>query len=229
MHKWDELPDNMKIPEVIEYYNILKKRQTYLIVRRIFDIIFSFIMIIILLIPMIIIGLSIKLNDSGPIFFKQKRITTYGKEFTIYKFRTMAENDKSNNSNITIDNDSRITSIGVVLRKYKLDELPQLFNIFIGDMGLIGTRPEVADYVKKYKPEYYATLLIPAGITSSASIKFADESKLIKKGDDVDEVYLNIILPSKMILNLEDIKNIGVVRDLKILFRTVVSVFLNNK
>ena len=125
---------------------------------------------------------------------------------------------------VTVSNDSRITRVGSVIRKYRLDEIPQLFNILLGDMSLVGTRPESTHYVKFYTPEMYATLLLPAGVTSEASIMYKDEADLLDKADDVDKVYIEKVLPGKMRYNLESISNFSFIKEIGTMFKTVLAV-----
>ena len=170
LRPWRLLPDEMRTKEVRKYYNILMKHRMWLKVKRAFDVVVAGIMLAVLIIPMGIIALAIRLDSPGPVFFRQARVTQYGKIFRIYKFRTMVDNASKLGAAVTVDNDSRITKVGAFLRKYRMDEFPQLFNILAGDMTLVGTRPEVPKYVKKYTKEMYATLLLPAGLTSRTSI-----------------------------------------------------------
>ena len=164
--KWEELPDYMKNDEVKIYYDILSKKKVSLFFKRVTDIVLSILMIVVLCIPMLIIAIVIKCDSEGKIIFKQTRITTYGREFKILKFRTMVENAEDMGSLITEAKDSRVTKIGEKMRKYRIDEFPQVFNVLLGDMSFVGTRPEVPKYVNMYTPSMYATLLTPAGITS---------------------------------------------------------------
>lgn len=172
LRPWRLLPDEMRTKEVRKYYNILMKHRMWLKVKRAFDVVVAGIMLAVLIIPMGIIALAIRLDSPGPVFFRQARVTQYGKIFRIYKFRTMVDNASKLGAAVTVDNDSRITKVGAFLRKYRMDEFPQLFNILAGDMTLVGTRPEVPKYVKKYTKEMYATLLLPAGLTSRTSIAY---------------------------------------------------------
>ena len=188
------------------------------------DICVSLVLLAILLIPMGIIALMIKTDSQGPVFFRQERVTQYGKIFKIYKFRTMVDNASQLGSQVTVNNDARITRVGKLLRKYRLDEFPQLFNILAGDMTLVGTRPEVIKYVKEYSGEMYATLLLPAGLTSRTSIAYKDEDKLLKDAKDADKVYVNEILPVKMKYNLESLRRFGVREDMTVMWNTFVSV-----
>ncbi len=214
----------MQIPEVREYYEILSKRKKSLIVKRVFDLVISFILLIIAAAPMIVIAAAIAIDSPGGIFYRQERVTAYGKRFMIHKFRTMVVNADTIGTQVTARNDSRVTKIGKFLRKYRLDELPQLIDIFIGDMSFVGTRPEVVKYVKAYTKEMRATLLLPAGVTSEASIRYKDEADLLSGAEDVDRIYIEKVLPGKMEYNLESIRRFGLFRELKTMIRTVIAV-----
>ncbi len=224
LRKWSELPDEMRTKEVRKYYNILAKKSSWFKIKRFLDIIVASIMLIVLAIPMMVIAVMIKLDTKGPVFFRQERITQYGKTFNIFKFRTMVVNASELGSQVTVDNDKRITRMGKVLRRLRMDEFPQLFNILAGDMTLVGTRPEVKKYVDHYTKEMYATLLLPAGLTSRTSIAYKDEDKLLKDAVDVDKVYIEKVLPEKMRYNLESLKKFGLLSDMSILWDTFVSV-----
>ena len=227
LRPWRLLPDEMRTKEVRKYYNILMKHRMWLKVKRAFDVVVAGIMLAVLIIPMGIIALAIRLDSPGPVFFRQARVTQYGKIFRIYKFRTMVDNASKLGAAVTVDNDSRITKVGAFLRKYRMDEIPQLFNILAGDMTLVGTRPEVPKYVKKYTKEMYATLLLPAGLTSRTSIAYKDEDKLLGKAVDeesTDNIYINEVLPAKMRYNLESMKHFGVQADASVLWDTFTSV-----
>ena len=221
MRAFDKLPAQFNNDSVKAYYDILSKRRGSIVLKRAFDIIVSLIVLIFLIIPIIIISVCIKVNSPGPVFFRQLRVTKYGRVFRIFKFRTMVVNAESLGSMVTTKGDSRVTSIGRTLRKYRLDELPQIFNVISGDMTFVGTRPEVKKYVDLYKDEYYATLLLPAGITSLTSIMYKDEEKLLASSDDADDVYINTILPEKMKYNLQYTKYFGFWYDIKIMLKTV--------
>ncbi len=224
MRAFEKLPAQFQNDSVKAYYDILSKRQGSIILKRVFDIIVSLILLVFLIIPIAVISILIKVNSPGPVLFKQKRVTTYGRIFKIYKFRTMVVNAESLGSKVTTKNDSRITSIGKTLRKFRLDELPQIFNVIGGSMSFVGTRPEVQKYVDLYEDEYYATLLLPAGITSLTSIKFKDEENLLSAIVDtekIDETYVKTILPQKMEYNLQYTKEFGFLSDIKIMFKTV--------
>lgn len=224
LREWDKLPERMKSDEVLAYYDILKKCGMSIILKRAFDITVSVCIAIVLIIPMIIIALLIKLDSKGPVMFCQERVTANGKRFRIYKFRTMVVNAESLGSQVTTQNDSRITRMGHFLRKVRLDELPQVFNVLLGDMTFVGTRPEVPRYVDRYTPEMMATLLLPAGITSEASIKYKDEEKLLSASDNTDDTYVNEVLPEKMKYNLEYLTNFSILHDMKVMIDTVFAV-----
>lgn len=221
MKKWDDLPQKFQNNAVKEYYDILKKRGASLVIKRIFDIIIALIITVIALPFMLIIAVWIKLDSKGPVFFRQRRVTTYGRIFRIFKFRTMVTDAEKRGTQVTVKGDSRVTRAGRLLRKCRLDELPQLFNVLCGDMSFVGTRPEVERYVDRYTDEMNATLLMPAGITSLASIKFKDEEKLLDGANDPDEVYVNTVLPQKMIYNLEYIRKFNFFYDIKLMFMTL--------
>lgn len=223
--KWDELPDDIKNEEVRPYYDALSKHKAGLFFKRVLDIIAAIDLIILLGIPMLVIAIMIKCDSKGPVFFRQERVTSYGARFRIHKFRTMVNNADKIGTSVTVDNDNRITKIGSKLRNHRLDEFPQLFDVLSGDMSFVGTRPEVVKYVDRYSDEMKATLLMPAGITSIASIEYKDEAELLEKAEDADEVYVNEILPAKMEYNLKSVKEFGFFKDIGVLFKTVAAVF----
>ena len=224
LREWDKLPKNMRTEDVRPYYESLKKKKVSLALKRAFDVIASTIMIVILSPLLIIISVLIVTDSKGGVFYRQERVTQYGKKFRIFKFRTMVVNADKIGTQVTVSNDNRITRIGAVIRKYRIDEIPQLFNILLGDMSLVGTRPESVHYVKHYTSEMMATLLMPAGVTSEASILYKDEAKLLDKADDVDRVYIERVLPDKMKYNLASIKNFSVIKDIKTMIKTVIAV-----
>ncbi len=224
MKKWEMLPDRFKNESVRPYYDSLKKRGISLAVKRIFDFITALIMTVILLPLMCIIAVWIKCDSKGTVFFRQRRVTTYGKVFYIFKFRTMISDAEKKGTQVTVSNDSRVTGAGKFLRKCRLDELPQIFNVLKGDMSFVGTRPEVERYVDRYTDEMMATLLMPAGITSLASIKYKDEEKLLDGAKDVDNVYVNEVLPQKMKYNLEYLQKFNFFYDIKLMFMTFFAV-----
>ena len=222
--KWDELPEKMKNEEVRYYYEILEKKKVHLFFKRVFDFILALILLIVLSPIMLGIALAIKLTDRGPVFYRQVRITQYGKEFRIFKFRTMVMNADKIGSQVTVGNDPRITKIGKQIRKLRLDEIPQLLNVLSGEMSFVGTRPEVGKYVEEYSNEMLATLLLPAGITSEASIEFKDEDKILNGVDNVDKVYVEEVLPIKMIYNSGYIKKFTAWSDCKLMIDTALAV-----
>ena len=224
LKRWEDLPEIMRTEAVRPYYDVLQKHKVSLILKRFFDFTVSLIMLLILWPIMLIIAIIIKLDSPGPAFYKQERVTSYCKKFKIWKFRTMVANADKIGSQVTISNDRRVTRVGRFLRKIRLDELPQLINILTGEMSYVGTRPEVIKYVEAYKPEYYATLLLPAGVTSEASIRYKDEDKLLSAADDVDKVYIDEVLPAKMVWNLESIERFRFLREILTMIRTVFAV-----
>lgn len=224
LRSWEDLPDEMKTEAVRPYYDKLKKYRFSLALKRLFDFVVSLIMLLILWPFMVIIALIIRFDSPGPALFLQERVTTYGKRFMIWKFRTMVSDADKNGTAVTVKGDNRITKVGAFLRKVRLDELPQLVNILTGDMSFVGTRPEVVKYVEKYQPVFYATLLLPAGVTSEASIRYKDEDKLLQATDDVDRVYVEEVLPAKMVWNLESIERFRFFREILTMVRTVLAV-----
>ena len=222
--KWERLPEFMRCDEVRPYYDILNQRRFSLLLKRIFDVIIAAILLILLAIPMAVIALMVKMDSKGPVFYRQERITTYGKKFRIHKFRTMVDHADQVGSAVTIGNDGRITKAGIILRRYRLDELPQLIDILEGNMSFVGTRPEVPKYVKKYTKEMRATLLLPAGVTSEASIRYKDEAELLVDTDDIDKTYMEKVLPSKMTFNLKALKEFSVCHDVRTMFMTIFAV-----
>jgi len=225
LKKWDDLPNELKNEKTKEYYMILKNKKISLFLKRIFDVIMSLILLIILFPIFLIIAILIKVDSKGPVFYRQERITTYGKKFRIFKFRTMVQDADKKGALLTIGKDNRITRVGSKIRKCRLDEIPQIINIFIGDMSFVGTRPEVKKYVDMYTDEMKATLLMPAGVTSTASIEFKDEDMLLKNADNVDKVYVERVLPEKMKWNLNEVKKFSFFRELLVCIKTVIKVF----
>ena len=219
--KWDNLPEFMKCDEVRMYYDILAKKKLSIILKRIFDVVMAVVLLVILVIPMLVIAIMIKLDSSGPVFYRQERVTAYGKKFRIHKFRTMVNNADKIGASVTVNGDVRITKMGKMIRNLRIDEIPQLIDVISGDMSFVGTRPEAVKYVEKYKPEYNATLLMPAGITSEASIRYKDEDKLLNTAYDADRVYVEQVLPEKMKWNLNSIERFSILREILTIFRTV--------
>ena len=225
---WDELPEFIKTDVVKPYWEMLYRKRTQLRLKRTFNVIMSVVIITILFIPMLVISVMIKIDSKGPVLYRQVRVTQYGRRFKINKFRTMYDSASTVGSNghqigssVTVINDSRITKVGGVLRKYRLDEFPQLFNVLSGDMSFVCTRPEVPKYVKQYRDEWNATLLMPPGITSECSIRFKDEDRLLDGAEDVDRVYIEKVLPRKMEINLMSLRRFSISNDIFTMLRTV--------
>jgi len=221
--KWEQLPHQMQTPEVKKYYDILKKKRTGLFFKRVFDLVVALIALVILSPVYLILAIAIKIDSPGPVFYRQERVTQYGKRFRIHKFRTMVQNaDKG--AQVTVNNDSRITRVGRVIRNCRLDEIAQLIDVIQGTVTLVGVRPESPKYVAAYTDEMMATLLLPAGVTSLASIYYKDEAKLLEGVEDVDKAYIEDILPAKMYYNLKGIEKFSFFGDIKIMFMTVFAV-----
>ena len=214
----------MQNDDVKWYYEILSNRRGSLVVKRLFDIVLSSIFIICFGWIILALWIVVRMDSPGGAFFKQQRVTKDGKVFEILKFRTMVLDADKKGSGVTLENDPRITRAGKWLRKYRLDEIPQIFNILKGELSFVGVRPESVKYVKRYTPKMYATLLLPAGVTSLTSILYKDESKLLKSSENPDETYIREILPNKMKYNLEYIEKFGFWYDIKIMFKTVIAV-----
>ncbi len=224
LKKWEALPASMQTEAVKPYYDALKRKTLSLILKRLFDVVVSLFLLILLSPVFLVLSIMIKADSKGPVMFRQVRVTQYGKTFRIFKFRTMVTNAEQLGTQVTVGGDSRITKMGHRLRKCRLDELPQLLNILRGEMSFVGTRPEVEKYVARYTPEMMATLLLPAGVTSTASIEYKDEDELLANTDSPDEVYVQTILPEKMKYNLDAIIRFSFLGDLKTMVRTVTAV-----
>ena len=224
LKKWEDIPENLRTDAVRPYYEQLKKKQFGLFCKRLFDIVVSAVMLLILSPVFLILAIAIKLDSPGPVFYRQVRVTQYGKHFRIFKFRSMVANADKIGTQVTVGNDSRITRMGKLIRKCRLDELCQLIDVFRGTMTFVGTRPEVPKYVAGYTPEMMATLLLPAGVTSLASILYKDEDQLLEGAEDVDQVYIQEVLPGKMRYNLLAVKNFSFLKDIKTMFMTVFAV-----
>ena len=224
LKKWEDLPESLKNDAVRPYYDLLAKRRGSLLLKRCFDIVVSALMLLILSPVFLVLAIAIKLDSPGPVFYRQVRVTQYGQEFRIFKFRSMVSDADKRGSLVTVSGDSRITRVGHVIRSCRLDELCQLIDIFRGTMTFVGTRPEVPKYVAAYTPEMMATLLLPAGVTSEASILYKDEAELLDAADDVDAVYIRDVLPDKMKYNLDALKNFSFFSDIATMFRTVFAV-----
>ena len=224
LKKWEQLPEQLRTDAVRPYYEHLKKKQGSLVLKRIFDVFVSAVMLIILSPVFLVLAVAIKIDSTGPVFFRQERVTQYGKHFRIFKFRSMVNNADKLGTQVTVGNDSRITRMGKLIRKCRLDELCQLIDVFRGTMTFVGTRPEVPKYVAAYTPEMQATLLLPAGVTSLASIMYKDEDELLAVAEDVEKTYTQQVLPDKMRYNLEAIENFSFFGDIKLMFMTVFAV-----
>ena len=224
LKKWEQLPPQLRTEEVRPYYDALKGRQVSLFFKRVFDVVVSALMLLVLSPVFLILAIAIKLDSPGPVFYRQVRVTQYGREFRIFKFRSMVSGADKQGSLVTVSGDSRVTRVGAFIRKFRLDEVCQLIDIFRGTMTFVGTRPEVPKYVAAYTPEMMATLLLPAGVTSEASILYKDEAALLDAAEDVDAVYIRDVLPGKMKYNLESLKKFSFFGDILTMFRTVIAV-----
>ena len=214
LRKWEDLPQEMRTEEVRPYYDLLRKKQGSLLCKRLFDILASLVLLVLLSPVFLVLAIAIKLDSRGQ----------YGREFRIFKFRTMVQNADRIGSQVTVSGDSRITRVGKVIRSCRLDEVGQLLNVLGGSMSFVGTRPEVPKYVARYTPEMMATLLLPAGVTSEASIRYKDEAELLDKAEDVDKTYVQQVLPGKMAYNLASIRRFGLGQELLTMLRTVKAV-----
>lgn len=223
LKKWKQLPPEMQTEEVRKYYDILKKKQVSLFFKRVFDIVVSSFMLIILSPVFLLLAIVIKIDSKGPVFYRQVRITQYNKKFRIFKFRTMCQGaDKG--SQVTVNDDARVTRVGKVIRGCRLDEISQLLDVWRGTMTLVAVRPETPKYTEQYTSEMMATLLLPAGVTSLASILYKDEAKLLDGVEDTDKVYVDEILPAKMHYNLKQIEQFSLWNDIKLMFMTAFAV-----
>lgn len=222
--EWSDLPGFMQKEEVRPYYNALCKHRVGLKFKRVFDIVVAWIMLVILAIPMGIVAILIKTDSPGPVFYRQERVTTYGSVFNIHKFRTMVQNADKIGSAVTVSGDSRITKVGQRIRGLRIDEIPQLFDVIEGTMSFVGPRPEAVKYVKQYTPKMMASLLLPAGVTSEASIRYKNEADLLDAADDVDRVYVEQVMPAKMRWNLESVRKYCFLREIATCFRTLAAV-----
>lgn len=224
LKRWQDLPPSMQIPEVEPYWRVLDAKRGQLLAKRLFDFSAAFLLLLLLALPMAILAIWVKTTSKGPVFYRQQRVTTNGKFFRIHKFRTMVANADRLGTAVTVGADPRITPFGTFLRKYRLDELPQLFDVLSGNMSFVGTRPEAVKYVEAYRPEYRATLLLPAGITSEASIRYKDEARLLEAAGDPDAVYMETVLPEKMRWNLDSISRFSFFGEIVTMFRTLLAV-----
>lgn len=224
LKRWEDLPDGLRTPEVKPYYDILAGKKGSLLAKRAFDFVVALIFLAVLSPVFLALAIAIKLDSPGPVFFRQVRITQYGKRFRIFKFRTMVADAEKMGTQVTVDHDCRITKVGSFIRSCRLDEIPQLLNVLVGEMSFVGTRPEVVKYFERYTPEMMATLLLPAGVTSLASIKFKDEALFLSKVANADDAYVNEVLPRKMEYNLRAIKEFGFWHEIRLMFMTALAV-----
>ena len=225
LRQWEDLPKRMRNEAVRPYYEQLQKKKVSLFLKRCIDVSLSSALLLFLAPVMLLIGIAVRLDSPGPALFRQVRVTQYGRQFRIFKFRTMVNHADRMGTQVTASGDARITRLGRKMRHYRLDDLPQLLNIFLGDMSFVGTRPEVVKYVREYTDEMTATLLLPAGVTSEVSIQYKDEEKLLADAEDVDEAYIHVVLPEKMEYNLKSLKDFSLIHELRIMVDTVIAVF----
>ena len=221
LKRWEQLPQELQNDSVRPYYEALSRKRGQLLFKRVFDILLSLVLLVLLSPVMLILALAIRLDSPGEVLFRQVRVTQYGQEFRIFKFRTMVANAQQLGTQVTVQGDMRITRVGKLLRKCRLDELPQLLNILMGQMSFVGTRPEVPRYVRQYTPQMLATLLLPAGVTTQASIRYKDEDRLLDSSADPDRTYVEQVLPGKMEYNLNSLLDFSLWQDLKTMVQTV--------
>lgn len=211
-------------PENIDFDALLKKKRFSLFLKRTFDIFASFFGLLVLSPILILIALLIVLTSSGGVFFRQVRVGRNGKEFRIFKFRTMVKDAEAKGMQITVGNDSRVTTIGKILRKCKLDELPQLINVLLGQMSFVGYRPEVPKYVAMYTVYQRNILRIRPGITDLASIEYRDENEVLEQSDNPEDTYVNDVMQKKLALNIKYMQEMGFWYDLKLIFKTFLAI-----
>ena len=219
--RWEKLPQAMQNDAVRPYYDSLQSKQISLFLKVVFDRAVSLVMLLALSPVFLLLAVLIKLDSPGEVFFRQERVTQYGRKFRIHKFRTMVKNAESLGTQVTTKSDMRVTKIGKKLRGCRLDELPQLIDILQGNMSFVGTRPEVTKYVEQYTPEMLATLLLPAGVTSEASIEYKDEERLLADAKNADKTYVEVVLPQKMQWNLQSLQSFSFVGDIRTMIKTV--------
>ncbi len=224
MLSWEKLPPELQTDAVRPYYEKLRKKRFTMFCKRLFDIAVSFVMLLLLSPVFLVLAIAIKLDSRGPVFYRQVRVTRYGRTYRIFKFRSMVQNADKIGTQVTVGGDPRVTRVGRFIRKCRLDEICQLIDILRGTMTFVGTRPEVPKYVAHYTPEMMATLLLPAGVTSEASIYYKDEAALLDAAEDPDRTYVEEVLPAKMYYNLKAIERFGFWRDIGIMFKTVFAV-----
>lgn len=224
LNRFEDLPPFLQTEAVRPYYEYLAKKRGQLLAKRFLDILLALLLILLLSPLLILSALAVKCSSRGPIFYLQERVTQYGRHFRIYKFRTMVPDAQALGGAVTVENDPRVTRVGYWLRRFRLDEFPQFFNILKGDMTFVGTRPEVPEFVDAYDDEMRATLLLPAGSVSTASVAYKKESDLLQDVSDPHQFYIEEILPEKMALNLSDLRQFSLAHELKILLQSLASV-----
>ena len=222
--KLQNMPGAMQNEKVKEYAGLLSHKKCSLFFKRLFDIVVSFLILLILSPIMLVLAIAIKLDSKGPVFYRQIRVGRYNKDFKIFKFRTMVQDADKKGLAITLNEDPRITRVGRLIRKCRLDEVSQLLNVLGGSMSFVGPRPEVRRYVEAYSPEGMATLLVRPGVTAPSSIVFKDEDKILNSGGDPEQIYVEQILPEKTRLNLEYVARLSFWKDIKIMFQTLPAV-----
>ena len=203
---------------------VLEKRKLQLVLKRAMDIVISGCALAVIWPVLLLIALAIKIDDPGPVFYRQVRVGRNGKEFRIFKFRTMIVDADKKGLAITVGRDNRITRMGRLLRKTKLDELAQLINVFTGEMSFVGPRPEVPKYVNMYTPYQRQVLLVRPGITDYASIAYRNENDLLEGADDPERMYIDVIMPDKIELNMKYLREISPLADIRLIFSTIVAV-----
>lgn len=224
----EELKDKEEVKtensDLIDFDAVLKKKSAALFFKRCFDIFASLFGLLFLAIPFVFIAIAIKTSSKGPVYFRQERVGKNGKLFRIFKFRTMVSDAESKGMQITVGADSRITKVGKFLRKTKIDELPQLINVLLGQMSFVGPRPEVPHYVELYTDYQRNVLRIKPGITELASIIYKDENEVLAQSDDPEKTYIEEIMPKKIGINMEYIQKMNVFYDIKLIFKTFAAV-----
>ena len=208
----------------LEIAAILKKRRPQLALKRLMDIVLSGAALALLWPVLLLVALAIRVDDPGPVFYRQVRVGRGGKPFRIYKFRTMVVDADKKGLSITVGRDSRITRVGAFLRKTKLDELAQLINVFLGDMSFVGPRPEVPRYVELYTPYQRQVLLVRPGITDYASIAYRNENDLLAGAEDPERMYIDVIMPDKIELNMKYLREISPLADIRLIFATIAAI-----
>ena len=203
---------------------VLEKRKLQLALKRLMDIVISGGALLVLWPVLLSVAIAIKIDDPGPVFYRQVRVGRGGREFRIFKFRTMVVDADKKGLQITVGRDSRITRVGAFLRKTKLDELAQLINVFVGEMSFVGPRPEVPRYVDLYTPYQRQVLLVRPGITDYASIAYRNENDMLEGAEDPERMYIDVIMPDKIELNMKYLREISPVADIRLIFSTIIAI-----